>query len=270
MLPRPASELDVTLSPGRLTWIRRERRWLRAIPAATSNRPVAASPDRPAWEPAIDVLAEVLQQERLPAGSIVNVVLSNHFVRYTLVPWNDLLTDAHERLAYAGRSFHAIYGDLVAGWDVRLSNDRYGTPAIASAMDKSLLDALARTTTAHGLRLGSVQPYFMTAFNRFRQQLVGRGAFVVVEPGRLVVGTHEPDRWRWIGSARSVAGSDLLGQVQQLLYQGQQWDITSIAVYSDTAWDDARTAASTLSVTHLFDAPSLSGLETLTAMGEGQ
>ena len=260
MLRRSASALSVGMCPERLVWTRREKRLLRAHTDITSTQPLTPAPGRPPWEPALEALTMILEREALPPGSAVHVVLSNHFVRYLLVPWNEALLGEAERLAYASRAFHDIYGDSATAWDVRLSNDRYGAPAIASAVDKALLDALSGTLSSRSLQLHSVQPYFMSAFNRYQSQLGNRGAFVLAEPGKLVVGTYDQDQWRWIGTARLERGQDLAGQVTQMLYQGQQWDISSAAVHAGALSGEYWTANSALAVTHLLrENPALAG-----------
>ena len=42
--------------------------------------------------------------------TVATVILSNHFMRYTLVPWRDELSDAEEELAYARHCFTKVYG----------------------------------------------------------------------------------------------------------------------------------------------------------------
>lgn len=252
MLPQPASVLDLGFAPDRLAWTRRNPRLFRAPIRSGGSQAIASQPEKASWEGALAALDEVLKRESLPAGSLVNVELSSHFARFVLVPWNESLRAERERLAVAERSFHAVYGDAATGWDVRLSNDVYGAPALATAVDKTLLEALSRTVAALKLRLGSVQPYFMAAFNRFRHQLGRRGAFVLAEPGKIVVGSYDNDRWRWIGSSRFLPGQDLATQVQQLLFQGQQWDITTVAVCAGTSSSDYWRRSAPLFPIHLL------------------
>jgi len=252
VLPRPASVLDLGFAPDRLVWTRRDPRSFRAPVRSGGSQAINSQPDKTPWEGALGSLGEVLKRESLPAGSLVNIELSSHFVRFVLVPWNESLRAERERLAVAERTFQTIYGDGATSWDVRLSNDVYGAPALATAIDKSLLESLSRAVAALKLRLGSVQPHFMAAFNRFRRQLSRRGAFVLAEPGKIVVGSYDNDRWRWIGSSRFLPGQDLATQVQQLLFQGQQWDITTVAVCAGSSSSDYWRRGAPLFPVHLL------------------
>ena len=141
--------------------------------------------DTQPWQAAVRALSEGLG-ELQAKGADATIVLSNHFVRYALLPWSDQVTGAEERQAMARISFERHFGSAAGGWAVRLSDDAYGKPSLASAVDTSLPEAIVRACDGAGLRLGSVQPYLMSVFNQYRRQLAATNTcLVVAEPHRI-------------------------------------------------------------------------------------
>ncbi len=64
---------------------------------------------------------EPLRRERMN----VTVVLSNHFVRYAVVPFDSAVSGAsEEELALARFHFTKIHGERAKGWEVRMSEGR--------------------------------------------------------------------------------------------------------------------------------------------------
>ena len=99
----------------------------------------------------------------------VTVVLSNHFVRYAVLPWSDGLSTQAEEEAYLRHHFGKIHGERAKAWTLRASEDRRGVPRLASAIDSALLEELKSAFPKAGkARLASVQPELMEAINRWR------------------------------------------------------------------------------------------------------
>ena len=146
----------------------------------------------------------------LRAESIdLTVVLSNHFVRYALLPWSSALRGAAEEQAYLRHHFVRIYGERAKSWVLRASAAPSEAPRLASAVDAALLDALVASLPKSGaLRLRSVQPYLMAAFNRWQSSLATANAWLLLlEPGRACLTLHSAGRWRSVQCARGVFAS---------------------------------------------------------------
>ena len=134
----------------------------------------------------------------------VTVVLSNHFVRYALVPPAEGLRGGAEDLAYARYCFGRIHGERSQGWEVRLSGAQDDAARLASAIDLALLQALLACFPSGGrLRLASVQPYLMAAFNHWRH-LAGREPvwLLLAEPQRACLAHMSDGRWNAVHNAR--------------------------------------------------------------------
>ena len=115
----------------------------------------------------------------------LTVVLSNHFVRYAVIPALDGAASREEELALARFHFARVHGERVKGWEVRLSP---GT-RLACAVDAALVEGLKACA--------SVQPFLMWAFNRWRRRIPRSGAWLVLrEPERVCVGMVAGNDWR--------------------------------------------------------------------------
>ena len=158
-----------------------------------------------AWPGAVAAL-ESLLAGREPGRAELRVVLSSHYTRFCLVPWSEAINSPEELAGYARLCFEDIYGALGDGWSLKLSPEAAGHPRLAAAMPEELLAQLRNLAKANGLRLASVQPYLMAAFNRHRAALVlDDFLFLVAEPGRGSLLLARGGRW---AAVRSVALDD--------------------------------------------------------------
>lgn len=133
----------------------------------------------------------------------VTVVLSNHFVRYMLIPWSDMLLHPKEQQAYLQHLFNETYGDTAANYALRLSPAAPGKERIASALDKSLLEQVRSTVSNAGLQLDSIQPWLMYYFNRYRDQMPDAGGwFVSVEHDISAIIGVANGAWRLVHTLR--------------------------------------------------------------------
>lgn len=143
------------------------------------------------WRAPLSRLAPLLKK-----NTELEVVLSSHFVRLQLLPWQAELRTREEMQAYAGFRFHEIYGALADAWDIVWSAEPPGQASVACAVDRTLLTALRELARERACRLVSVQPAFALAWNRHREALRGpAGAFVLAEPGRLCAGLCRGGEW---------------------------------------------------------------------------
>lgn len=173
-----------------------------------------------AWTVALETLDRLLG-EHAPAGAELSVVVSGHFSRFCLVPWSEQISSPDELLGFAQLCFEDLYGVPSQPWSMVLSAEPAGYDRIATALPQDLLARLRSLVSGRGLRLRSVQPYLMAAFNHFDKSLdAGDFLFVVAEPVRSVLLLAREGRWT---SVRSVGSSDsdaaltaLIGRENQL------------------------------------------------------
>ena len=168
--------------------------------AAAQVLGVASAGEAPAWRAAVDALPAALGAR---APRRLSVILSHHFVRYALLPWSAALNSDEAWRAYAEHRLTAIYGAPAAPWALRVAATAPRGARIACATEQALIDALQAKLREHGVRLVSVQPHLMAAFNRSRRRLRGASCWLVVEEaGRLALALIERGAWRSLRSRR--------------------------------------------------------------------
>jgi hypothetical protein len=168
----------------------------------SKNKHVAVQPsaDAAEWRAAVDALPAVLKDFR---QFDISLVIADQFVRYVLLPWNEALKSTEQWLALARHRLNAIHGAAAAAWEVKLTETAPAGPRLACAVDRELIEALAAGCSAAGVRLASVQPFLVAAFNRIRAH-IGNGScwLVVEEPGRLTLAFIQRGTWVAIRSRR--------------------------------------------------------------------
>jgi hypothetical protein len=204
--------LTVFVAPSQVLAVRS-----RGVNGAVTEKRIFAStsvPDDNAWIGAVVAFEAALREFSCKR---VRVILSSHFTQYQLLPWREDLNDEDEELAYARVALTETYGDVVAGWSVRLSDDPPGSCRVVAAVDSALLAALEKSALAANARIGSVQPALTAATNSWREHFgADRSAWLAVhEEGRLCLALIEAGRWRWLRSVR--VGADWAERLPELV-----------------------------------------------------
>lgn len=206
MSPWLVKELRVVLCPDQVSLVPVQRtlgwRGLRQNLQAPTVLPCPGADGEPPWRAALRTLEAALPRLALgPAAA--TVVLSNQFLRYAVVPWQAGLSSGDEELAHARHCFVRVYGKAALQWDIRLSPLPTDGPRLASAVDAELPPALRAVLAGAGLRLRSLQPHLMRAFNRVRAGLPPHSAwFALLEPGHLCLVLLSQGRWARVSSLR--------------------------------------------------------------------
>ncbi|MET0217175.1 MAG: hypothetical protein ABW205_04495 [Burkholderiales bacterium] len=216
MSPLWRDRFCVSLAPGRVALLRFARGWEPKLVRSDVLSDDFGADDLSGMAP-IKLLATMLAQEK-PGFADANVVLSNHFVRYMVLPWSAEAVDDRDWQALAQHQFRVVYGDAALEWVTAVQWQGPGRPVLACASPRVLIDGLKETLRAARLRLGSLSPYFVAAFNFCRPRLPQDGFwFGVVEPGRFSFGGVESGGWASIASRR--VGTDGAPRLTQTLEQ---------------------------------------------------
>lgn len=196
--------LLISLEPGAVALVRVAGR-LR--PRVITKQVIEVDPavGQAPWTGAVATLAAALEPLR-SARVDATIVLSNHFVRYAIIKPDAALASPAEELGLARFQFGRIYGERAKGWDVRLSAARRRAPRLASAVDTGLIAAIgacfARGAKA---RLVSVQPYLMSAFNRWRASMAqGDGWLLLIEPQQACLAMIASRGWAAVQTLRGA------------------------------------------------------------------
>jgi len=212
--------VSIAFAPRRVTLLRQSRGRKAAIRDMKSID-CAPAADGPAWRAPLEGLREALAHPNTGTAD-ASVVLSNHFVRYLLLPWNPALAGERDELSFAAARFQQVYGEAAHGWSVRLSPGKPGASALAAAVEKALLDAIAALLENSRLRLRSIQPALMAACNSRARSVAPNAWIALAEPGRLLLGLQRGGQWCSLRSRPLNGESVSLAEVidQELLLLG--------------------------------------------------
>jgi hypothetical protein len=136
-------------------------------------------PGERSWKAAVSALRSTLANLEGRSGKVA-IALSNRFVRYIVAPWQDQLAGPDMETAFARHCFREAYGPAADQWEVRVSSAPLGQPRVASAVDVELLDAIRQEFAPTRLKIRSIQPQLMAAFNKWRHKVDGRASFFMV------------------------------------------------------------------------------------------
>lgn len=171
------------------------------------------------------VLQTILDNDRWHAGR-VTIILSNHFVRYAVMPWNAEIKTSEEFEAYLKHHFLTIYGEAIASWNKCQSPAQYGQKTLASAVASELLQTINDIFSSSQVTLGSVQPYLMHIANQahqvIKEQRLQKACWLaVIADSRLCLCLMVEDEWYWVKNVQeendAIAQIELLIQREQLL-----------------------------------------------------
>ncbi|MDP9087799.1 MAG: hypothetical protein M3O26_03565 [Pseudomonadota bacterium] len=183
MSPLWRNEVGVYVTPRRI-YLVRIKRGMRPVLEREEDHVVAEATG--GWEGALNLYESLLATGGW-SDAAARIVLGDHWVRYTIVPWSDALSGPAERLAHARELLSSVFGESMSDWTITLSSSPPGVSCLASAVPTALLTALKDLTLRHGQKLITVQPQLIAAFNTWRHALpVAASAwFVTLEEGSL-------------------------------------------------------------------------------------
>ncbi len=194
------NRLSIALCPSHIAVASSARGWW---PRASKPRVSTFTPSagEPGWRAPVAALSDWLAQET-PASADVEVIVSDCFARYVLIPWSGSVQKSSELAAMSRIHFEALFGTSASGWRIQLDCGDYQKPGIACAIDAALVDALQELFALHGLRRVSLQPHFMHSFNRWRSRIGDDALFVLVESGQCICASFTGGHWHSIRTIR--------------------------------------------------------------------
>lgn len=214
MSPLWNDQLRIGLCPDRLI-IAGYRRGLRPRLHQAEVIAVKSAPGAPPWRAAVDALPIALAP-LVRDKPQVTVILSNHVVRYDLLPWNPGLASEDAWLTHARARFAGVYGTQADSWALRVTATSPAGPRVVTATDDALLDAIETRITDAGARLVGIQPHLLAVYHRIRPPVGDRSFWLVIgEPGRATVVLIQRGQWHAIrslavGERSRAALADLL------------------------------------------------------------
>jgi hypothetical protein len=204
----------------------------------------AASLDLPAgdggWAAAVAALPQILKGRT----GVASVVLADQLMRYALLPHHEALKSDEQWTALARHRFSVLHGPRADEWQVNIAATAPHGARLACAVDKELIFKLLEVFQKAGVKLASVQPFLVAAFNRIRRR-VGNGScwIVVEEPGRLTLALVQRGAWVAIRARRSDAHwRKVLGEIleRESAFLGLSQPVTRVIVCSQGELDVAQ------------------------------
>jgi len=196
--PSWRDQVSVFFGPGHVHLARIAKGWR---PQPGMGVSVACGDAAGGWEPALEALGRALSGLRWQ-GADARVTVSNHFVRYALVPSPGKLRGETERAAAARHALRATFGERAERWRVVLGEGHAGD-GVAAGIEPELIEGLVATLAAANLRPVAIEPFLAAAFNLCRESIRDAPAWLAAaEPGRVCVARFDHGAWRWLRSER--------------------------------------------------------------------
>lgn len=131
------------------------------------------------------VFAALQQHKNLLAKQKIRLIISNYFMRYAVLPWQDGVHARQDWLALANHAFRQQFGAVADNWQVRVSLGGYGQTVIASALDQALYDSLQECAHEFNFSWQAIEPLAMRLFNQAK--LPETAWMLIAEPQHLLL-----------------------------------------------------------------------------------
>jgi hypothetical protein len=185
------------------------RQWFKPITLALSADGIAlraagqlprmltsASAKLPTSELLLKAFADALQDEALQkSGKRIRLVLSNHFVRYSVLPWQAEIISREDWLAIARHDFRKRYGVVAERWKICVSLNGFGQNVVAAAIDESLIDGLSGIAQEHGCKLVAIEPFLMAVLKHYPAGN-DKHWLLIAEPERVLLCEMADNQWQ--------------------------------------------------------------------------
>ena len=199
MSPLWRDEVAIFVAPRKVALVRRTRGLKPRIGSATE---IAVSGHFADFGPTLSRLADVLAEPTWQ-DAVGRVIVADSWARYGIVPWPNLRLDNEGRISHARYVLAESYGDAVSDWNVSLADTPPGRDFVACAMPAALKSGLEETLAGARLKLISLQPQLIVAFNAWRHQLPPDDAwFVSLDEGSLAAVHLSKGAWDRVHMAR--------------------------------------------------------------------
>jgi hypothetical protein len=160
--------------------------------------PHAESPPAHLWE----TLRQVLTTYAGQRWHVV-VVLSNRYVRWLALPWQDQIRSQADQQAYFTHGLQLAFGPEAQPWQLRSQCPGYGKPYLINAMAEECVTQLHRVFDAAKLPIGQLLPAWQLSANQSlawmrKEGLEAAGWVVCRESTNLTLACLQHGAWQHI------------------------------------------------------------------------
>lgn len=146
----------------------------------------------------------------------VRFVISNHYVRYGVLPWRDGIVSREDWLALAKHDFRRRYGPVAENWDVRVSFNGFGKNVVSCAIDQSLIEKLNHLALAQHWQIVSIEPLLMVV-NKLAQAKMKANWMLIAESERVLLCESLNQEWQKFSVISSPKGQEQELSLQQIV-----------------------------------------------------
>ena len=207
MSPLWRDELAIFVSPRRIALARRARGPKARLTAAAEVAVIdgIGSDANPAFTRLAEILTESTWQD-----AAVRVVVASVWARFGMVPAPASRLDEAARHAHARYVLGDRYGEGIADWQIAIEDAAPGRTSAACALPRDVMVALEGALAPARLKLISVQPFLVVAFNAWRRTLPkGDLWFIALEEGWVSAVEILDGDWHRIHAARMPSDSNV-------------------------------------------------------------
>jgi hypothetical protein len=231
-------QIRVFLAPGRVDMVRTFR-GLQPRQSPKMALVHAYQPDAVTSDVSLLKLEQMIEKESASSsleGAEMMVTLSNHFVRYVVVPPQQEIIDPAELLAYANFRMREVYGERVEDWIISISDRDPYSGTICAGITRDLYNKLEALASRHRIKLKEIEPYLTAAFDQWCKSFDDKRLwFVVIESGRLCMALFFNGSWQAIRSQRiahSVETELLVALEQEAIIAGYREPVEQVYLFS--------------------------------------
>lgn len=154
----------------------------------------------------------------------VRFVISNHFVRYGVLPWQAGITARQDWLALAQHDFRKRFGAVADQWQVRVSLNGYGKSVVTSAIDQAFLDDLQTLAQTQQWQIVSIEPVLSSVLQarhnsqkRTQENVAQNTWLIIAEPERVLLCETNQQEWQRFTQIAPPSGFEAEQTAQQIL-----------------------------------------------------
>lgn len=126
----------------------------------------------------VDIASNLIKKAATQSDRL-HVLLSNHCARYATLPASTQALNPKELQRFAELSMEKIYGNNANHWVVTSSKQRYNTPSLIAAIDKTIITALEKVAELSAIKLQSIQPVLPLFIESFIHQDIKKSGWTV-------------------------------------------------------------------------------------------
>lgn len=134
--------------------------------------------------------------QSLIKGKALQIVLSNTFARYLVLPWQDSILNQLDWQAIAQHAFRQQYGAVADEWRIKVNLQAYGQNILAAAIDEALCKVLDNCAKQFSFRIASITP--LLAVLSEQSTLIDNTWLLVAEPARLTLCQIKQGNWQQV------------------------------------------------------------------------